>query len=98
MPVLLGGVFKLTGNRSPTESLAGIRNKPEYERFEMEGFICREPAIASSARSITPRPRLAKKGSEVAIVAAARIALRETEGGQPTSRRSRECHTPIHRM
>jgi 2-hydroxychromene-2-carboxylate isomerase len=26
VPVLLGGVFKLTGNRSPGESLAGIRN------------------------------------------------------------------------
>ena len=26
VPVLLGGVFKLTNNRSPAESLAGIRN------------------------------------------------------------------------
>ena len=29
VPVLLGGVFKLTNNRSPAESFAGIRNKPE---------------------------------------------------------------------
>src|SRR2546426_11548153 len=30
VPILLGGVFKLTNNRSPAESLAGIKNKPEY--------------------------------------------------------------------
>jgi len=41
VPILLGGVFKLTGNRSPAESLAGIRNKPEYERLEMSRFIRR---------------------------------------------------------
>ena len=41
MPVLLGGVFKLTNNRSPAESLAGIKNKPEYERLETQRFIRR---------------------------------------------------------
>jgi 2-hydroxychromene-2-carboxylate isomerase len=41
VPVLLGGVFKLTNNRSPAQSLAGIRNKPEYERLEMTRFIKR---------------------------------------------------------
>src|SRR5205814_1093786 len=41
VPILLGGVFKLTNNRSPAESLAGIRNKPEYERLETERFIKR---------------------------------------------------------
>ena len=41
VPILLGGVFKLTNNRSPAESLAGIRNKPEYERLEMSRFIRR---------------------------------------------------------
>ena len=41
MPVLLGGVFKLTGNRSPAESLAGIKNKPDYERLETARFIKR---------------------------------------------------------
>ena len=41
VPVLLGGVFKLTNNRSPAESLAGIKNKPEYERLETERFITR---------------------------------------------------------
>jgi 2-hydroxychromene-2-carboxylate isomerase len=41
VPVLLGGVFKLTGNRSPAESLAGVKNKPEYERLETERFLKR---------------------------------------------------------
>ncbi len=41
VPILLGGVFKLTNNRSPAESLAGIRNKPEYQRLETARFIKR---------------------------------------------------------
>jgi 2-hydroxychromene-2-carboxylate isomerase len=41
LPVLLGGVFKLTNNRSPAESLKGIRNKPEYERLETQRFLRR---------------------------------------------------------
>jgi 2-hydroxychromene-2-carboxylate isomerase len=41
VPVLLGGVFKATGNRSPAEAFAGIRNKPEYDRLETERFIRR---------------------------------------------------------
>lgn len=39
VPVLLGGVFKLTNNRSPIESFAGIRNKLEYQRLEMRRFV-----------------------------------------------------------
>jgi 2-hydroxychromene-2-carboxylate isomerase len=41
VPVLLGGVFKATNNRSPAESLQGIKNKPEYERLETTRFIRR---------------------------------------------------------
>jgi 2-hydroxychromene-2-carboxylate isomerase len=41
VPVLLGGVFKLTNNRSPGESFQGIRNKLEYQQLEMERFIRR---------------------------------------------------------
>jgi len=41
VPILLGGIFKLTNNRSPAESLAGIRNKPEYERLETARFLRR---------------------------------------------------------
>ncbi len=41
VPVLLGGVFKLTNNRSPGESMQGIRNKPEYQQLETGRFITR---------------------------------------------------------
>jgi 2-hydroxychromene-2-carboxylate isomerase len=39
VPILLGGVFKLTGNRSPAEAYAGIRNKPEYQKLETGRFM-----------------------------------------------------------
>ncbi|MGU9981968.1 2-hydroxychromene-2-carboxylate isomerase [Phreatobacter sp. HK31-P] len=39
VPVLLGGIFKVTNNRSPFEAFAGIRNKLDYERLEMRRFI-----------------------------------------------------------
>jgi 2-hydroxychromene-2-carboxylate isomerase len=39
VPVLLGGIFKLTGNSSPADSLKGIKNKPEYQDVEMERFL-----------------------------------------------------------
>jgi 2-hydroxychromene-2-carboxylate isomerase len=41
VPILLGGVFKLTNNRSPAEKMAGIKNRLEYERLEMQRFIRR---------------------------------------------------------
>jgi 2-hydroxychromene-2-carboxylate isomerase len=39
VPILLGGMFKLTNNRSPMESFAGVRNKLPYERLETQRFI-----------------------------------------------------------
>jgi 2-hydroxychromene-2-carboxylate isomerase len=41
VPVLLGGVFKATNNKSPFESLRGIKNKPEYQALEMQRFLRR---------------------------------------------------------
>ena len=41
VPVLLGGVFKLTGNASPGVTLRGIKNKPEYEALETRRFLGR---------------------------------------------------------
>jgi 2-hydroxychromene-2-carboxylate isomerase len=41
VPILLGGVFKMTNNRSPAESMAGIKNRLEYERLEVKRFIKR---------------------------------------------------------
>ena len=39
IPVLIGGVFKATGNASPAVTLQGIKNKPEYQRIEMLRFL-----------------------------------------------------------
>jgi 2-hydroxychromene-2-carboxylate isomerase len=41
VPVLLGGVYKATGNMSPGDSLRGIKNKPEYNALETERFLRR---------------------------------------------------------
>jgi 2-hydroxychromene-2-carboxylate isomerase len=41
VPVLLGGVFKMTNNRSPAESMAGVKNRLEYEQLERRRFIHR---------------------------------------------------------
>jgi 2-hydroxychromene-2-carboxylate isomerase len=41
VPVLLGGVYKATGNMSPAESLRGIKNKTEYNALETERFMRR---------------------------------------------------------
>ena len=41
VPVLLGGIYKLTGNSSPADYLAGIRNKPDFMALETERFIRR---------------------------------------------------------
>jgi 2-hydroxychromene-2-carboxylate isomerase len=39
VPILLGGIFKLTNNRSPAEAYAGIKNKPEYQKLETDRFL-----------------------------------------------------------
>jgi len=39
VPILLGGVFKATNNRSPAEANAGIKNKSEYQKLETERFV-----------------------------------------------------------
>ena len=41
VPVLLGGLFKLTGNQSPAMAFAAIKNKPAYNQLEMQRFIAR---------------------------------------------------------
>jgi len=41
VPILLGGIYKATGNMSPFDSLRGIKNKPEYQAVETQRFIRR---------------------------------------------------------
>lgn len=38
-PVLLGGIFKATGNSSPAVAFAGVKGKMDYEMLEMRRFI-----------------------------------------------------------
>ena len=54
VPVLLGGVFKLTNNRSPAETLQGIRNKAEYERLETQRFIRRHRIVGFQSNPYFP--------------------------------------------
>jgi 2-hydroxychromene-2-carboxylate isomerase len=41
VPILLGGVFKATNNKSPAETLAGVKNKPEFNALETDRFVKR---------------------------------------------------------
>jgi len=41
VPILLGGIFKATNNRSPAETLAGIKNKREFQVIETRRFLKR---------------------------------------------------------
>jgi len=41
VPVLLGGIFKATNNKSPAETFAGVKNKREFHALETERFLKR---------------------------------------------------------
>ena len=41
VPVLLGGLFKLTNNKPPMIAFGGIKNKMDYEMLETRRFIAR---------------------------------------------------------
>ena len=41
VPVLLGGVFKLTGNVAPMVAFKDVKNKLEYQRLEVVRFIAK---------------------------------------------------------
>jgi 2-hydroxychromene-2-carboxylate isomerase len=41
VPVLLGGIFKLTNNKSPVEAFHGVKNKLEFQSLETERFCQR---------------------------------------------------------
>ena len=52
-PVLLGGIFKATGNRPPMQAFAEVPSKMAYERLEMERFIKRH-AVAFAFNPFFP--------------------------------------------
>ncbi len=79
VPILLGGVFKLTGNRSPVEAFAGIRNKPEYERIETRRFVARHGITRFAPNPFFPVNTLAlMRGA----VAAQRLGIFERYVGE----------------
>jgi 2-hydroxychromene-2-carboxylate isomerase len=41
VPILLGGIFKMTNNRSPMEAFSGIKNKLEFHAIETRRFLQR---------------------------------------------------------
>jgi 2-hydroxychromene-2-carboxylate isomerase len=41
LPILLGGLFKLSNNRSPAEAYADIPNKRAYDELEIQRFVAR---------------------------------------------------------
>jgi 2-hydroxychromene-2-carboxylate isomerase len=54
VPILLGGIYKLTNNRSPAESVAGIKSKPQFMELETERFIRRHNIITFRKNSFFP--------------------------------------------
>ena len=54
VPVLLGGVFKLTNNVSPAISLKDVKNKPEYQQLEMRRFLAAHGITALKTESLLP--------------------------------------------
>lgn len=53
-PVLLGGLFKLTGNQAPMMAFAGIPNKLSYEMLELRRFIARHKLDAFQMNPFFP--------------------------------------------
>jgi 2-hydroxychromene-2-carboxylate isomerase len=41
VPILLGGLFKLTGNQSPADAFSHIKNKPQFAKLETARFVAR---------------------------------------------------------
>jgi 2-hydroxychromene-2-carboxylate isomerase len=41
VPILLGGIFKATNNKSPAETLVGVKNKREFHDIETGRFVQR---------------------------------------------------------
>lgn len=54
VPILLGGLFKLTNNRSPAEAFADIPNKRAYDALEFKRFVARHGLAAFRFNSFFP--------------------------------------------
>jgi len=54
VPVLLGGIFKATGNKSPFETMRGIKNKPEFALLEVQRFLRRHGITTFNSNPFFP--------------------------------------------
>src|SRR5438874_13174526 len=54
VPVLLGGVYKATNNRSPAEALQGIKNKGGRQALESRCFLRRHSITPFKRRPCVP--------------------------------------------
>ncbi|PZN97607.1 MAG: disulfide bond formation protein DsbA [Alphaproteobacteria bacterium] len=67
-PVLLGGVFRATNNRSPFEAFAGVPAKLAYEKLEMERFVRKHALVKFRSNPFFPINTLAMmRGTHAAI-------------------------------
>lgn len=73
-PILLGGLFKLTDNRSPVEAFAGVKGKLAYENLETQRFVARHGLSAFRMNPHFPvNTLLIQRG----LVAAGRVGVAE---------------------
>jgi len=100
VPVLLGGILRLTNNRSPDESLAGIKNKPQYMELETERFIRRHNITTFRRNPFFPintlqlmRGAVAAQFEGVFLSTAARSALRPSSSATKCSSARISCAT-----
>ncbi len=54
VPILLGGLFKLTNNRSPAEAFADIANKRAYDALEFQRFLAKHQITAYRRNDFFP--------------------------------------------
>ena len=66
VPVLLGGVYKATGNASPADTLRGVKNKPEYNALETQRFLRRHNITEFKSNPFFPVNTLALMRGAVA--------------------------------
>ena len=72
VPILLGGVFRATGNRSPMEAHAGVPAKLAYEALEVRRFVARHGLTRSA---LNPHFSVATLEIMRGAVAAERLAV-----------------------
>ena len=74
VPVLLGGIFKLTNNQPPMVAFGNIKNKMPYEMLETRRFVTRHRLAAFSFNPHFPVNTLVLMRAAVAAAAEGQLA------------------------